>query len=404
MRHKWLAGLIAFFLLYFSLTFLLMFLELKIISQPENLINIFNQAKIYQNINQVPEIIFGDLKTNEKMDLQTKILINSISQAVDAKDLQNQVEKNLPLFLNYLNGRGTLNGISFDLSNLKTGLKKVLPKVYLENLSDLPACPFGVIFSSQDSMQNLPDCLPDGSSPEQVTQSLLSSGTTDDFINQIPDKFNLGQIKNPEKVFAPALLAFRIINWSFWILLLLSLVFVGFLVYLGRNWWPEILRYVGWGLVLPSGTAVLLTFSSVYMIESLLKNQLAGVNQKIFELILPLVDALNRQSEAVFYLYGGAILGLGIILVILSYALPHPPEPKPESEETPKKTKPKILTQSVVSEPPTTPPPAPPPTRAMPFSHTPPGPPPMPSPPPAPSPTQPPQPSSPAQPKVPPSK
>lgn len=316
MRHKCLAVFIVI-ILYFSVTSLIVLAEIRTLVKADTITTILAKSGIYGKLPQYAEAIFST------GNLQTKILGRSISEALEPKFVQSEVEKDLGLFLKYLNGNGPVPNIGFDMVPIKTKLKTTIPDVTLEEIKNLPSCEGD---TSQDE-NGILTCRPTSASDAQLMATLNNANSTQDLINQIPDTFGLQQIKNPDQVFHRAILAFKIINYGFWISLIVSLLMIFFLVLLGRSWWPSILRWTGWGLFLPAVSMLLFTFISLAIPKILLVKYGSQIDPEVIKMINPVIDALNQASKSISLLYSGIITGLGFVLLLLSYVIPHPPEP-----------------------------------------------------------------------------
>jgi len=277
MRHKCLASFIVF-ILYFSISGLIMFAEVKDLAKAKTLIKVLAQSGIYEKLPQYAETL-----VNSQNDPQTKTLTLGIAQSIDPKFIQSEIEKNAEPFLAYLNGKQNLPNISFDLRSFKVKLQSKLPR---------------------DSSSQI-------------------------FITQIPDTYGLAQIKNPDQIFGRAKLTFKVINYGYLVSLIVSILMIIFLVLLGLSWWPAILRWVGWGIFLPAFSMLVFTFISLAIPKILLGKYGTNLDPEIIKMINPVIEALNNATKTISLLYSGIISGLGFVLLFLSYILPHPPEPKP---------------------------------------------------------------------------
>lgn len=324
MRHKCLAVFIVS-ILYLSISTLIMFAEVKDLTQAKTLTKVLSRSGIYEKL---PQYIETALVGQD--DPQIKAFSKSIAQSLDPKFIQSEVEKNAEPMLSYLKGQQNIPNISFDLRPFKSQLRATLPDIMLEEIKNLPSCGSSTELKTGEEM---PNCLPVGASPEQFQSELLKADSTEDLINQIPDTYGLQQIKNPDQVFAQAKLAFKIINYGYIVSLAFSVLMIVFLILLGLDWWPSIFRWVGWGLFLPGFSMLLFTFISLAIPKILLGKYGQNLDPEIIQMVNPVIEALNQATKSISLLYSGVITVLGFVLAILSYVLPHPPEPK--SKPTP---------------------------------------------------------------------
>ncbi|MCL5407279.1 MAG: hypothetical protein M1429_02175 [Patescibacteria group bacterium] len=320
MRHKCLAVFLVS-ILYFSISGLIMFAEVKDLAKASTLVKVLAQSGIY---NKLPQ--YAQTLTSTQDNPQSKALTQGIAQAIDPKFIQSEIEKNAGPFLAYLNGQQNVPNIGFDLRPFKAKLRTILPDIMLDEIKNLPPCSSSIETQTNEAM---PTCLPQGASSDQLQAQLSKANSTQDLINQIPDTYGLQQIKNPDQVFGRAKLAFKIINYGYWISLIVSVLMIIFLILLGLSWWPSILRWVGWGLFLPAASMLLFTFISLALPKILLGKYGSNLDPQIIQLTNPVIEALNQTTKTISLLYSGIITGIGFVLLILSYVLPHPPEPKP---------------------------------------------------------------------------
>ncbi|MFA6493347.1 MAG: hypothetical protein WCV58_04370 [Patescibacteria group bacterium] len=330
MRHKCLAIFI-FTILGLTITTFISLLEFKAFFQPKTLIKVLDQSNVYENLPKLVENLYGQ---NKSENLQTKVLVLGIIKSIDPKVVQTQVEKNIPPFFSYLNNQTNTLDVTFDLKGFKTTLEKKLPNILSQEMIKLPTCASGIEMSVSEN-NGLPSCLPQGTTPTQIQQGTQGSSYTDEIMANIPDTYNLRDLKNVDQKLANLKLIFKIINITYWVSIILSLIMIGLLVLLGRSWWPSILRWVGWGLLLPAGSILILNVFSKAL-PQIFTGQIAnGLDPEIVKFINPMIEAINANSMQLSFIYGGILAGIGLVLIILSYALPHPPEPKPPVKQSP---------------------------------------------------------------------
>mgnify|MGYP001583357073 CR=1 FL=1 len=347
MRHKCLAVFLVF-LLYFTITGVIVFAELKMITKADFLKKTVAQSDIFQNL---PKMAHTLAATNKSTDLKSKVLLEYYAQSLPANYLQTEFDKNIKPFVDYLTGQAPKPNVTINLQPLKQSLKlnpDKLEAIVSAEVEKLPVCTAEEEQELQNqNTQNTENpsseekplgvsCRPGEISAKSMTAEIMKEVQLDSLIDSFPDNYNLAtNLKNPDQTFRSAKLAFKIINWGFWFNLILTLILMGFLVLLGRSWWPSILRWIGWSLVLPSGLILLMNLSWNFL-QTTVQNQLAsGFDPQIYQSFSPLFETINQNTLAASLLISGIIFGLGLILIILSYALPHPPEPKPAPKSPP---------------------------------------------------------------------
>lgn len=322
MRHKCLASFVVF-VLFFTLSAFIGFGEMRGLLKTEVILKILNTSRLYETL---PKYLEVTLSKGGEIEPQAKILSSAIVKAIDEKELKEQIEKNLPPLMNYLNSQGPMPDFSFDLRPFKKRFAVELPTSLFEGLENLPPC------TEEDKLQEqaeIPSCLAVGTTTGQLEQELQKNDLSGEILKQIPDTWGLRDLKNPEQIFGQARLTFKILNFGFWISLALSILLIFLLVLLGRGYWPSIPRWVGLSLLLPGISMLLLTFVSLFLPKIFLGNYASGTDPEIIKMVNPLIISLNQASQTTSLLYSGVMTGLGFLLILLSYILPHPPEPKP---------------------------------------------------------------------------
>lgn len=338
MRHKCLAVFLVF-LLYFTVTGIIVFWELRMITATDFLTKTFKEANVYQNIAKMANTLAAE------SDFQTKVLMQYYAENMPPDYLQNEIEKNFQPFLTYLNGESAQPNVVFDLRPFKSRIESntnQLNAIISDTVEQLPVCTAEqeqeLLSQTQNEQTNegppeersALSCRPANMSAEAMAAELKKKMNIESLTSPLPDSYNLAtDLKNPDQTFRAAKLAFKIIRWGFWVNLILTFILMGFLVLLGRSWWPSIPRWIGWSLVLPSGSILLMNLSWNFL-QTTIQNKLAGgFDPQIYQNFNPLFETINKNTLAASFLISGIIFGLGLILIILSYALPHPPEPKP---------------------------------------------------------------------------
>ena len=312
MKHRCLASFIVF-VLFFSILAVMGFGQVRLILRAKFVGNFLEKSNIYNNLGNI-----GQQLSESSKDPQSKETILTITNSIDPAWLKKEINNNLTPFFDYLWGKNSNLNIVIDI----TPFKAKLPSNFQATLSEMvkslpPACQPGQVSSSATG-ENAPSCI------DAQTRANLQ------ILSQMPNTINLGDyFKNPDQVFARTKLTFTIIKIGFWAGLILSLILIGVLVLLGRGWWPSIPRWIGLALVLPSGAALLSNLSWQAIQPSLQSQILAGLNPQAKPIIEPIITAFGGQTFTSGLILAGSIFAFGLILIILSYALPHPPEPKP---------------------------------------------------------------------------
>ncbi|MEK7143127.1 MAG: hypothetical protein AAB785_02865 [Patescibacteria group bacterium] len=333
MRHKCLAALIVF-VLFFSVSGFISFWEIRYLTKPESnfLPKILDQSGFYGNLDELTASIFQNQSTQNNP--QTEILTKLIASSLEPVYLKQQVEKNYQPFLSYLNRKTIKPEVVFDLRPFKNILRQNAPEK-IENYTDeiidkLPVCEEDIVPTDQKE-QEMPACIPRNTTPDTYKQQIVKNLSPNELLKDVPDQYNLAtDLKDPEKTFFKTKIVFLIFKIGFWGNLILTLILIGCLYLLSRPWWRSFLGWTGWTLIFPSGSIMLLNFFAGFM-QKITADQLNLVqNKELILLLQPLLDKTTENTLALSYRLSGVILGLGIILVIISFFLPKPPPvPKP---------------------------------------------------------------------------
>lgn len=318
MRHKCLAAFIVF-LLFFSLSFLIGFAQVKLILNSRAVLKILDEAHLYDNLAQIGQEIAKSTAQSEDKNTLSQIMIRAASQSFDPVWLRGQAQKNLPLIFDYVEGKTAAVAISIPLADFKKALLPNLEAATKDEIKNLPPCPSG----EMPPQDKFPECLPQGTTAEQVNALIGPSDFTES-INEIPESWTINTAS-----LAGLRALFLTIKIGFWVSLIFSIVLIGILILLGNAYWPAILRWTGLGLVLPAGIIFLLDLSWGALqrwLANQAQTQMAGQTFQIFN---PIFATIDKNLNTPGLIISGIIFGVGAILVILSYALPHPPEPKP---------------------------------------------------------------------------
>lgn len=327
MKHKCLAAFIVF-LLFFTISGIIGFYQVQKISKPEFVIKVLNESGIYNNLDSLGEII---AQSDEEQTPQSKMYFRALTKNVDPSLVKSQIEVNLPLFTDYLSSKTSTLDVTFDLKKYKANLPASIKEAILETAKELPTCQ-GDQAPTQD---DFPTCIPAGTTPEQIAAQ-ISPANIQAMVDEIPDTYKLSEgIKNPNQTFYGARLGFTIMNIGFIALIVLTIIFLGLLALLGLSYWPSILRWIGLALVLPAGLNLLMDGIFLLVQSTVQTSGLKGVNAQYLPIVTPIFESLNRNLMKPGFLISGIIFGAGLILIILSYAIPHPSELKPPTKPTP---------------------------------------------------------------------
>ncbi len=332
MRHKCLAAFIVF-VLFFTIVLTIGFYEARLMANAKFINKALDDSGIYNNVNEFAELIVSD---EQGLDFQLNILLKYFALNIDSSYLKSEVEKNSVSLFKYLNNETTQPNVVFDLRPLKTNMlsnfSSKFPAIVSEEVDRLELCLTDTLFS--DDMIILPDCLPQGVTKEQYKNIIVETYDINEMLSDFPDIYNMEEsVQNPKETFGAIKMSFVILKIGFWTSLIVSLILLGVLALLGRSYWPSIPRWIGLSLVVPSGVVLLLELIGFAMQSFFQGQYTSGVDQKIITLLEPILQSINQNIIATSIILPVIIFGLGWILIILSYAIPHPPEPKSESKQ-----------------------------------------------------------------------
>lgn len=320
MKHKCLAAFLVF-LLFFTISGIIGFYQVQKLTSPDFVVQTLNESGIYNNLDNLGDLL---AQSNKEQSPQSKMFFRALTKNVDPNWVKSQIETNMPLFTNYLSGKNQTLDIVFDLTKYKQNLPASLKQAIEETAKELPSCQEG----QPQTQDNFPICLPQGTTPEQITAQ-ISPSNLQSLVNEIPNTYKLSDaVKNPEKTFYGPRLAYKILNIGFIALIILTIIFLGLLAILGLSYWPALLKWIGLALVLPAGLNLLLDGIFILTQISIQNSILKGVNPQFLPIMTPIIESLNRNLMKPGFLISGIIFGVGLILIILSYAIPHLPEPK----------------------------------------------------------------------------
>ena len=260
MKHTCAAVFIVF-LLFFSVSLFLYTGQLKKITSAGFLMKTFEQSGLYTNL---PGIISESLK-----DSPNNAAVQALSNAVDPTYFRTQIQTNLPPFIKYLNGKSKTLNVNLDLKPFKAAILKQAPA-------------------------------------EAVTS--------------IPDNYTLNQESaNANNVFRQAKRSFHVLNLAFLISGILSLLLIGVLVLMGKSFWPSILRWTGFALLLPAALQLIIVIIGKASLNPAIKACVAKASPTMANLLKPVIAVFANNIFNVTMLYAGIVFFISLVLIVLSY-------------------------------------------------------------------------------------
>lgn len=310
MKHRCLASFIVF-VLFFSILAFIGFSEVKSMLSAKFVAKFLEKSQVYNNLDDI-----GRQIANSSADEQSKTLILAITQNLDPLWIKKEINTNLTPLFDYLWGKSKKLNIVIDTTPFKNRLPANFSSQIEELLKSMPACPPEQTTQTTTTEENAPPCL--SVSARNNLQALA----------QLPNQINLSDyVKNPDSFLDRTKLSFRAIKIGYWVSLILSLLLLGCLVLLGLGWWPSILRWTGLSLVLPSGFALLTDLLWKVSQISLENRYLPTLSAEVRPIVIPIINAFSSEAFRTGIILAGVIFLIGVTLIILSYALPHPPSP-----------------------------------------------------------------------------
>ena len=288
---------------------------MKKITGSDFLMDTFDKSGLYTNL---PGIVSESFK-NMKGSTEENIAFQIISKAVEPKYLKTQVDTNLPLFIDYLNGKRETLDVKLDLKPFKAAMLNQTPaeiqKTIAEALKTMPVCT-----STQDPNDPNANCRPASMDPTTSASSMASTFKSNSFVGEVPDDYTFQQnIQNPDAYFSSAKRSFRILNIAFLVSLILSFILIGILVLMGKSVWPSILRFLGFALVLPSGLQLIIVVIGKASLNPLISACVAKASPSMANLLKPVISVFANNIFNVTLLYAGIVFFVGLMMIILSY-------------------------------------------------------------------------------------
>jgi len=321
MKHKCLGSFIVFVLI-FSIYGFINFGVLGAITTAKFLNHALSSSNFYNNL---PNFANSLAESSENQSFQSKIFIKLFGQLIEPADLKAQVETNGTVFIGYLrNERPTLD-VTFDLRNLKTAVKaksaSFLPPIITDELKNLPICP------ADQAPREAIDCIPANATQSDFANQLMKNYDPDDLLKMLPDQFKLADyIKNPAQTFYGARLFYTILKIGFYVDIVLSLIFIFFLILLGKDNPSSIFRWTGVALMIPGGLSLMESFLSKPLANLATQQIYTGLKHESIQFVSPIVDKIISGSTQIILIYSGAVFFLGLILIIISFIMRNIPQ------------------------------------------------------------------------------
>jgi hypothetical protein len=309
------AAVFIVFLLFFSISFALSTGQLKKITSSDFLIKTFNESGLYTNL---PGIVAESFK-NKPGTSTDSIAFQVISQAVEPQYLKTQVDTNLPLFIDYLNGRKKTLDVKLDLKPFKAAMLNQTPAEIQKTITDaLKAMP--VCSSTQDPNDPNTNCRPTNLDPTSAASAMASTFQTNPFLSQVPDSYTFQQsIPNPNAYFSNAKRSFRVLNITFLITSILTLILIGILSLMGKSDWPSIFRWTGFAFILPSGLQLIVVVIGKASLNPLISACVAKASPTMANLLKPVIAVFANNIFNIIMLYAGIAFFVGLVMIVLSY-------------------------------------------------------------------------------------
>lgn len=314
MKHKCLGSFIVF-ILFLTIYGFISFGVLRAITTAQFLNQALASANLYNNLDDLTNSLSESI---ENQNFQLKILIKLFGQLIEPADLQTQVEKNSLSFIDYLKSEKQTLDVSFDLKNLKSAITLrsgiVLPPIITEELKNLPIC------EANQPVSKEINCLPADTTQADFAQKLMENYNPDDILKTLPDQLILTDyIKNPAQTLYGPRLFYTILKIGFYVDLILSLIFIFFLILLGKDNPSSLCRWIGAALMIPGGLSLIETFLSKPLANLATQQIYTSLKPESIQFVSPLVDALTSRSVNITLIYAGAVFFLGLILIIISF-------------------------------------------------------------------------------------
>ncbi|MBM2820849.1 MAG: hypothetical protein HW405_609 [Candidatus Berkelbacteria bacterium] len=317
MRHKCI-GSILVFLLFFSIIFLLSFSQMKMLLQAKTLLQVLDQAKIYNNLDQISQEIINN--SDSSTSSWDKVVIRAYAKSFNPVWMKTTAETNLPLIFDFASGKTVTVNASINLLDFKKELTKNFVTTTQEEVKNMPTCQNDEIPPEETVLT----CIPQGTSASQVSSMIVPSDFTE-VINKIPDTLIINE-KNHSIVSLKQ--SFTLLNIFFFVSLITSILLIIILVLLNLSYWPSILRWVGLGLILPSSFVFILNLMSA-AVRTLIRSQIqSALTPTTAQILNPIMASIDQNLTRPGLIMSGIVLTAAALMIILSYVIPHPPLPQ----------------------------------------------------------------------------
>ncbi len=316
MRHKGLAVLIVI-VLFFTISIALSSIQLKKITASDFLLKSFNQSGLYTNLPLLVSNAFSESNATDSVAYQV------IAKAVEPTYLKQQVEINLPLLVDYLNGNKEKLEVNLDFRPFKNSLQNQpiedLKKTIAEGLKSMPACT-----PSEEKNWLEVGCQPKDIDYDAQASSLADQFKTTAFLGKVPDYYTIDQsISDPDKFFEGAKRSFYYLNLSYYVSIILSILLIVALIMLSRNQWPSALRWTGLALILPGGVHLSIALISKANVNPIISACVEKASPAVANLLKPVITVFAGNIFNVSMFYSGVIFFAGLILIVISYIFGH---------------------------------------------------------------------------------
>lgn len=325
MRNACLATLIGFILVVF-LTLFIIAVQVKVLATPNFIFKVIKESQILNNLGALTDEVITSGQQQDQGNLNSTVLTKVLIKSIKPSEAENELHNLINAFSAYFQGTSSNLDITIDLRDLKTNFVKewvtTAPSLYRSEYEKLRVC------ENNESPQKMVGDEPiiDCQSPDLSAAALEEQARQADlepFLKTIPDEFSLSDwsTKNQDTLNKIRLI-FNVLNLVFWGSLILSLLCVVSFIALG---WPNgraISGWIGWVFVIVAGPIFVLDLLSPMIIQNLGFLQGTQLNAATAQILNPLVESVNRLMVRSTFTFSAVILGLGVVLVILSFVLP----------------------------------------------------------------------------------
>lgn len=331
MKHPVLGVFIIIFL-FLSISVTLTGWQLKKTTSAKFIIKTLDQSGLYNNLPKLVDEAFSSSQNGSDA-----IAFKIISTAVEPTYLKTQVEKNLPNFMAYLNGKRATPDVEIDFRPIKAavGSKSLaeLEDIISQAMVALPTC----TGSEDTSNGQIANCRPETMDAGTASASMAENLKNNPLLGASPDTYNLAQnIADPDTYFANAKASFKVLNITFLVSLIISIVLLTLLFLMGLNPWQAGLRWTGYALMLPGAFHLVVSLVGKASINPGLTACASKVNPTTAALLKPVIAVFANNIFNISMFYAGILFFLGLVMIILSYIF-HAAIPEKEQNVQPVK-------------------------------------------------------------------